>query len=132
MHLRRCFSTLPQTFTDFVVPSYGRYTHIELSHGNGNRVWDTAGKSYLDFGGGIAVNSLGHAHPAILEAIQHQAGKIMHCSNLYLKKSTSKSKPSLRNSSQKTSSKPISLMKYRKLIDIFHGQSGNFYVLMMR
>jgi acetylornithine aminotransferase/acetylornithine/N-succinyldiaminopimelate aminotransferase len=84
MHLRRCFSTLPQTFTDFVVPSYGRYTHIELSHGNGNRVWDTAGKSYLDFGGGIAVNSLGHAHPAILEAIQHQAGRIMHCSNLYL------------------------------------------------
>ena len=77
-------SSLPQKFADFVVPSYGRYTHIELSHGIGNRVWDTAGKSYLDFGCGIAVNSLGHAHPAILEAIQNQAGKLMHCSNLYL------------------------------------------------
>jgi acetylornithine aminotransferase/acetylornithine/N-succinyldiaminopimelate aminotransferase len=78
------FSSLPQTFVDYVVPSYGRYTHIELSHGAGNRVWDTQGKSYLDFGGGIAVNSLGHAHPAVLEALQSQAGKLMHCSNLYL------------------------------------------------
>jgi acetylornithine/N-succinyldiaminopimelate aminotransferase len=81
---RRTLSTLPQRFADYVVPSYGRYTHLELSHGSGNRIFDTNGKSYVDFGGGIAVNCLGHAHPAILEAIQIQSSKLMHCSNLYL------------------------------------------------
>ena len=82
--MTRRFSTLPKQFLDYVVSSYGRYTHIELSHGIGNRVWDTSNKSYLDFGGGIAVNSLGHAHPKVLQALQEQAGKLMHCSNLYL------------------------------------------------
>ena len=84
IEMTRRFSTLPKQFLDYVVPSYGRYTHIELSHGIGNRVWDTSNKSYLDFGGGIAVNSLGHAHPKVLQALQEQAGKLMHCSNLYL------------------------------------------------
>jgi acetylornithine/N-succinyldiaminopimelate aminotransferase len=82
--MRRSLSTIPGKFSDYVVPSYGRYTHIELSHGVGNRVWDAQGKPYLDFGGGIAVNSLGHAHPAVLKALTEQAGKLMHCSNLYL------------------------------------------------
>ena len=50
---------LTQTFEDYVVPSYGRYTDIELDRGDGNRVWDTQGKQYLDMGGGIAVNALG-------------------------------------------------------------------------
>ena len=46
-------------------------------------VYDTEGKAYLDFLGGIAVNALGHCHPAVVEAIQEQAAKLLHVSNLY-------------------------------------------------
>ncbi|HEX8296632.1 MAG TPA: aminotransferase class III-fold pyridoxal phosphate-dependent enzyme, partial [Chthoniobacteraceae bacterium] len=46
-------------------------------------MWDEAGKSYLDFCMGIAVCSLGHCHPRLVEAIRHQAGELMHVSNLY-------------------------------------------------
>ena len=76
-------SSLPEQFQQYVVPTYGRYT-LELSHGKGNKIYDTSGKCYLDFGGGIAVNSLGHAHPALLKALETQASQLMHCSNLYL------------------------------------------------
>src|SRR5262249_55286591 len=65
-----------------VVPSYGRFD-IVLSHGSGRYVWDVAGKRYLDFGAGIAVSSLGHAHPAITEALVEQSGKLIHVSNFY-------------------------------------------------
>lgn len=69
-------------FDKYVVPSYGRFD-IVLSHGAGSYVWDVAGKRYLDFGGGIAVSSLGHAHPAITEALVEQSRKLIHTSNLY-------------------------------------------------
>lgn len=69
-------------FQQNVVPSYGRFD-IVLSHGAGSRLWDVAGKSYLDLGGGIAVCSLGHAHPAITEALVEQSGKLVHTSNFY-------------------------------------------------
>jgi acetylornithine aminotransferase len=55
---------------------------IALDHGAGVRVWDVEGKQYLDFVGGIAVSSLGHAHPAIVEAVTQQAGRLLHTSNL--------------------------------------------------
>lgn len=64
------------------VPVFARYP-IVLSHGEGPYVYDTEGKKYLDFLAGIAVNVLGHAHPKLVAAIAEQAGKIIHCSNLY-------------------------------------------------
>jgi acetylornithine/N-succinyldiaminopimelate aminotransferase len=71
-----------QLFKDNVVPSYGRFDLV-LSHGLGGYVWDVAGKRYLDMGGGIAVCSLGHAHPAITDALVEQSRKLVHVSNLY-------------------------------------------------
>ncbi len=56
---------------------------IVLTHGEGCRVFDADGKSYLDLTSGIAVSALGHAHPALTEAIREQAGRILHTSNLY-------------------------------------------------
>ena len=81
---RAASTSVQSSFEEYVVPSYGRYTHIELDHGEGNRVWTTEGKSFLDMGGGIAVNALGHAHPGVIKAIRDQSSKLMHCSNLYL------------------------------------------------
>lgn len=56
---------------------------IALSHGQGCYVWDTNGKRYLDALGGIAVNTLGHAHPKLVPALQEQIGKLIHCSNYF-------------------------------------------------
>ena len=69
-------------FQQNVVPSYGRFDLV-LSHGSGCSVYDVAGKRYLDLGGGIAVTCLGHAHPAITEALVEQSRKLVHISNLY-------------------------------------------------
>jgi acetylornithine aminotransferase/acetylornithine/N-succinyldiaminopimelate aminotransferase len=69
-------------FQRFVVPSYGRFDLV-LSHGSGVYAHDVAGRRYLDLGGGIAVNSLGHAHPAITEALIEQSRRLTHVSNLY-------------------------------------------------
>lgn len=64
------------------MPVFARYP-IVLSHGEGPYVYDAEGKKYLDFLAGIAVNVLGHAHPKLVAAIAKQAGKLIHCSNLY-------------------------------------------------
>jgi len=66
----------------YVVHTYNRPPFV-LDHGEGVWVYDMDGKAYLDFLGGIAVNALGHRHPAVLAAIQEQAGKLLHVSNLY-------------------------------------------------
>lgn len=65
-----------------VMPTYGRLP-FALSHGRGSRVWDTAGREYLDALSGIAVNTLGHAHPKLTAALQDQVGKMIHCCNYY-------------------------------------------------
>jgi acetylornithine/N-succinyldiaminopimelate aminotransferase len=65
-----------------IMPTYGRLP-IALSHGRGCRVWDTTGKEYLDALAGIAVNTLGHAHPKLVAALQDQVGKLIHTSNYY-------------------------------------------------
>jgi acetylornithine/N-succinyldiaminopimelate aminotransferase len=65
-----------------VMNTYGRLP-IALSHGQGCRVWDVNGKSYLDALGGIAVNTLGHNHPKLVPALQDQISKIIHSSNYY-------------------------------------------------
>jgi acetylornithine/N-succinyldiaminopimelate aminotransferase len=64
------------------LPVFARY-QVVLSHGEGPYVYDNEGKKYIDFLGGIAVNVLGHAHPQLVKAVADQAGKIIHCSNLY-------------------------------------------------
>src|SRR3954465_11332565 len=69
-------------FHQNVVPSYGRFDLV-LSHGSGRYLYDISGKRYLDLGGGIAVSSLGHAHPAITEALVEQSRKVIHISNYY-------------------------------------------------
>jgi acetylornithine/N-succinyldiaminopimelate aminotransferase len=65
-----------------VMNTYGRLP-MALSHGRGCWVWDTEGKRYLDALAGIAVNTLGHAHPKLVPALQDQAAKLIHCCNYY-------------------------------------------------
>lgn len=64
------------------LPVFARY-QIVLDHGDGAYVYDTKGNKYIDYLGGIAVNVLGHNHPALVKAIAEQAGRMIHCSNLY-------------------------------------------------
>ncbi len=73
---------IQQLFQQYVVPSYGRF-ELALSHGQGSWLWDVNGKRYLDLGGGIAVNALGHANPEIADTLAAQARKLVHISNLY-------------------------------------------------
>jgi acetylornithine aminotransferase len=65
-----------------VMKTYGRLP-IALARGRGCRVWDTEGREYLDGLGGIAVNTLGHAHPKFVAALQEQVATLIHCSNYY-------------------------------------------------
>ncbi len=67
----------------YYLPVY-RPRRIVLDHGKGARVWDRDGREYVDFGAGIAVNALGHAHPALLAALTEQAGKLWHTSNVFV------------------------------------------------
>src|SRR6266478_9292233 len=80
--LRNDVAAVQALFQQHVVPSYGRFD-IVLSHGAGSYLYDVAGKRYLDLGGGIAVTALGHAHPAITEALVEQSRKLIHTSNFY-------------------------------------------------
>jgi len=65
-----------------VMSTYARVP-ITLSHGRGCRVWDVNGREYLDALAGIAVNTLGHAHPRLVKALQEQVGQLIHVSNYY-------------------------------------------------
>jgi acetylornithine aminotransferase/acetylornithine/N-succinyldiaminopimelate aminotransferase len=80
--VRNDVAAVQALFQKNVVPSYGRFD-IVLSHGSGAYVTDVTGKRYLDLGGGIAVTALGHAHPAITEALVEQSRRLVHVSNLY-------------------------------------------------
>lgn len=71
-----------ERFKQFVAPTYGRFP-ITLDRGEGSYVWDTDGKRYLDLGGGIAVNCLGHANAEIVQTLADQSAKLMHCTNFY-------------------------------------------------
>jgi predicted acetylornithine/succinylornithine family transaminase len=66
----------------YLMNTYNRLP-ITLRKGRGTRVWDSEGKEYLDFVGGIAVNCLGHCHPKVVIALQKQAQRLLHVSNLY-------------------------------------------------
>jgi acetylornithine/N-succinyldiaminopimelate aminotransferase len=65
-----------------LLPTYAR-ANVTITRGEGCRVWDDDGREYLDFGGGIAVVSLGHCHPAPLAAARSQLERLWHASNLY-------------------------------------------------
>jgi acetylornithine aminotransferase/acetylornithine/N-succinyldiaminopimelate aminotransferase len=80
--VRNDLATVQALFQKNVMPTYGRFD-IALSHGSGSYVYDVAGRRYLDLGAGIAVLGLGHAHPAITEALIEQSRKLVHVSNLY-------------------------------------------------
>ncbi|MFY9434208.1 MAG: acetylornithine transaminase [Bacillota bacterium] len=67
---------------NYLMNTYGR-AGISLIRGSGTKVWDADGREYLDFLSGIAVCGLGHCHPRVVSAISEQAGRLMHCSNLY-------------------------------------------------
>lgn len=72
----------PATFDESVMGTYGRFP-LTLERGSGCRVWDTEGREYLDFVAGIATCTLGHAHPALVEAVTQQIQTLHHVSNLY-------------------------------------------------
>lgn len=67
-------------FDDVMVPNYNPQQFVPV-RGAGSRVWDQDGREYIDFAGGIAVNALGHTHPALVEALKQQADKLWHLSN---------------------------------------------------
>lgn len=66
----------------FLLPTYKR-SQIVFTHGRGAYVFDSTGKQYLDFLGGIAVNALGHAHPRIVKTIRRESARAIHLSNLF-------------------------------------------------
>jgi predicted acetylornithine/succinylornithine family transaminase len=74
---------------DHLVPAYARLP-VDFVRGAGALLWDAEGNEYLDFQTGLAVNSLGHCHPAVVEAIREQAERLIHVGNLFY------SEPSLR------------------------------------
>jgi acetylornithine/N-succinyldiaminopimelate aminotransferase len=65
-----------------LLPTYARYP-VTFVRGEGPRLWDSDGNVYLDFLSGISVSSVGHCHPAVVEAVREQAGRLLHVSNLF-------------------------------------------------
>jgi acetylornithine/N-succinyldiaminopimelate aminotransferase len=74
---------LQKRFAAALMPNYG-LPPVAISRGSGCRVWDPDGREYLDLIAGIAVSSLGHAHPALIEAVTRQVSQVAHTSNLFL------------------------------------------------
>lgn len=75
-------SSAADLYDAHVLKNYSR-SALTLVRGRGCEVWDDAGKYYLDFTSGIGVNALGHCHPAWVAAVRHQAGELVHASNLF-------------------------------------------------
>ena len=71
-----------QNVSSYIMPTYGERT-LEFKKGSGSYLISTDNKSYLDFGSGIAVNSLGHCHPILVKALKKQASMLWHTSNIY-------------------------------------------------
>jgi predicted acetylornithine/succinylornithine family transaminase len=72
----------PSPYDQYFVPTYAR-SGAPMIRGSGVYLYDAAGKKYLDFGTGIAVNALGHAHPALIRTLKQQGPRLLHASNLY-------------------------------------------------
>ena len=71
-----------QTFDEVMVPVFAPAAFVPV-RGEGSRVWDTEGRDYIDFAGGIAVTALGHSHPELLKVLQEQGSKMWHIGNGY-------------------------------------------------
>src|SRR5437660_3878744 len=71
-----------ETFDQVMVPCFAPAPFIPV-RGEGSRIWDQTGRMYIDFASGVAVTSLGHAHPAMIRALEEQARKIWHVSNWF-------------------------------------------------
>src|SRR5262245_26139221 len=80
--VRNQFAEVRELFAKYVVPSYARFD-LAFTRGQGSYLWDVGGKRYLDLGSGIAVCSLGHAHPEISQTLLEQSQRLVHVSNLY-------------------------------------------------
>ena len=76
------FDELAALDAQHVMQTYARLP-VAFVRGDGSRLWDSEGRQYLDFLGGLAVTSLGHAHPEIADALAEQARTLLHVSNLY-------------------------------------------------
>jgi succinylornithine aminotransferase len=74
-------------FDQYLVPNYAPAAFIPV-RGQGSRVWDQSGRELIDFAGGIAVNSLGHCHPALVKALTEQANTLWHISNVFTNEPT--------------------------------------------
>lgn len=74
-------------FDQYLVPNYAPAAFIPV-RGQGSRVWDQSGRELIDFSGGIAVNSLGHCHPALVKALTEQANTLWHISNVFTNEPT--------------------------------------------
>ena len=68
--------------TGALIPNYAR-ADVEFERGEGVRLWDSEGREYLDFLSGIAVCNTGHCHPHVVAAVQEQAARLLHVSNLF-------------------------------------------------
>jgi acetylornithine/N-succinyldiaminopimelate aminotransferase len=79
----RTYDALAGRWNAVMMPNYGTPT-LALSRGQGSTVWDLDGREYLDLYAGIAVSSLGHAHPAVIEAVSRQVATLAHTSNLVM------------------------------------------------
>jgi acetylornithine/N-succinyldiaminopimelate aminotransferase len=71
-----------QTFDEVMVPLFSPAAFVPV-RGEGSRVWDTQGRDYIDFAGGIAVTALGHSHPALLKVLEEQGSQLWHVGNGY-------------------------------------------------
>ena len=74
--------TTAEKYKKYTIPMFGD-RQFEVVSGKGCTITDSDGKKYLDFGAGIAVNSLGHANKRWADAVARQANTLAHCSNLY-------------------------------------------------
>lgn len=83
MSERSASEALSERFEAALMPTYG-VPPVALARGEGAKIWDVDGREYLDLIGGIAVSSLGHAHPALVEAVSRQVATLAHTSNLFL------------------------------------------------
>lgn len=76
------YNEIEKKSSEYLFQNYGRIP-LAFDHGEGAYLYDTEGKKYLDLVAGIAVNSIGYAHPKWVKAVQEQAAKLVHVSNLY-------------------------------------------------
>lgn len=80
--IEKADTSTAELFAQYVAPTYGR-SALQPARGQGAQLWDEGGRRFLDFAAGVAVSSLGHAHPALLEVFRRQPADLIHSSNLY-------------------------------------------------